>query len=56
MLHAPRIRALETRHAAIETRIAAEGTRPRPDDVALARLKREKLQLKEELEKLRRAN
>ncbi len=56
MMHAPRFRALETRHAAIETRIAAEGTRPRPDDAALAKLKREKLQVKEEMEKLRKAN
>jgi len=56
MMHAPRIRALETRHAVIESRIAAEGTRPRPDDVALGKLKRQKLQLKEEMEKLRRAN
>jgi hypothetical protein len=52
----PRIRALETRHASIETRIASEGARPRPDDVALARLKIEKLRLKEEMEKLRHAN
>ncbi|WP_424813110.1 YdcH family protein [Roseococcus sp. YIM B11640] len=56
MLHAPRVRALETRHAELELRIASEGSRPRPDDQALQRLKREKLQLKEEMEKLRRAN
>lgn len=56
MIHAPRIRALETRHASIEDRIASEGSRPRPDDAALAKLKVEKLHLKEEMEKLRRAN
>jgi hypothetical protein len=54
MLHMPRIRSLETRHAQLEERIAQEGARPRPDDGVLSRLKREKLQLKEEMEKLRR--
>jgi len=53
MMHAPRIRALETRHQDLEARIAHEFARPRPDDSVLARLKREKLQLKEEMEKLR---
>lgn len=56
MMHTPRIRALESRHASIEERIASEGARPRPDDAALAKLKVEKLHLKEEMEKLRRAN
>lgn len=56
MVHAPRIRALETRHAEIETRIASEGTRPRPNDAALAKMKLEKLRLKEEMERLRRAH
>lgn len=56
MMHAPRFRALETRHADIEARITAEGTRPRPDEATLARLKREKLQLKEEMERLRQAH
>jgi hypothetical protein len=56
MMHAPRIRALESRHASIEDRIVSEGTRPRPDDAVLAKLKVEKLHLKEEMEKLRRAN
>ncbi|MDB5413502.1 MAG: hypothetical protein JWR10_1837 [Rubritepida sp.] len=56
MMHAPRVRALESRHADLETRIAAEGTRPRPDDAKLSRLKRDKLHLKEEIEKLRQAH
>lgn len=54
MSHGPRLRALELRHAELEDRIAAEGGRPRPDEAALARLKREKLALKEEMERLRR--
>ncbi|MCW8085662.1 YdcH family protein [Sabulicella rubraurantiaca] len=53
MMHAPRIRSLESRHQSIESQIAAEGSRPRPDDAVLTRLKREKLALKEELERLR---
>ncbi|NKC32491.1 YdcH family protein [Falsiroseomonas selenitidurans] len=53
MAEAARIRALEARHATLETRIADEGGRPRPDDLALMRLKREKLRLKEEMEKLK---
>jgi hypothetical protein len=54
--HAPRLRALETRHADLESRIAAEGSRPRPDEGMIGRLKREKLLLKEEMERLRRPN
>ncbi len=52
--HAPRLRSLETRHADLEARLAAESNRPRPDDLTVARLKREKLHLKEEMERLRR--
>jgi hypothetical protein len=49
----PRLRALEDRHAALEARIADEDNRPRPDADQLARLKREKLRLKEEMERLK---
>lgn len=48
-----RIASLEERHAALERRILDEGNRPRPDETELARLKREKLRLKEEVERLR---
>ncbi|HUZ63783.1 MAG TPA: YdcH family protein [Acetobacteraceae bacterium] len=48
-----RIESLKDRHASLETRIAAEDNRPRPDTAALARLKVEKLRLKEEMERLR---
>lgn len=47
------IDALRERHADLENRIAAEDQRPKPDAEALARLKVEKLRLKDELERLR---
>lgn len=48
-----RLDALKERHAALESRIADEDQRPRPDSEALARLKIEKLRVKEEMERLR---
>ena len=48
-----RIESLKARHATLEMRIADEDQRPRPDGDALARLKVEKLRLKEEMERLR---
>lgn len=48
-----RIESLKERHAGIEARLAAETIRPRPDDEAVLKLKREKLRLKEEMERLR---
>jgi hypothetical protein len=48
-----RLDALKERHASLETRIFDEDQRPRPDSEALARLKIEKLRLKEEMERLR---
>jgi hypothetical protein len=50
-----RIESLKERHATLETRIADEDNRPRPDDGMLARLKVEKLHIKEEMERLRGA-
>ena len=47
------IAALKERHAFLETRIADEDQRPRPDSDALTRLKLEKLRLKDEMERLR---
>jgi hypothetical protein len=44
---------LKERHAALETRIADEDQRPKPDSEALSRLKIEKLHIKEEIERLR---
>ena len=48
-----RIESLRTRHASLDTRIFDEDRRPAPDQVALNRLKREKLWVKEEMERLR---
>jgi hypothetical protein len=41
------IAALQTKHAGLDHRIAQEAQRPLPDTAALARLKKEKLRLKE---------
>ncbi|TRW15101.1 YdcH family protein [Glacieibacterium frigidum] len=43
---------LAARHAQLEASLAREGQRPLPDTVRLAELKREKLRLKEEMERL----
>ena len=43
------ISALETKHAALETRIVQEEQRPSPDMSVLSRLKKEKLRVKEEI-------
>jgi len=51
-LHA-RLDALKERHASLETRISDEDTRPQPDAETLARLKIEKLQIKDEMERIR---
>ncbi len=48
-----RIEALTARHRDLEQRIFAEDHRPQPDMDQLARLKAEKLRLRDELEKLK---
>ena len=48
-----RIESLKSRHAELESRLAEEDQRPRPDADVMLRLKLEKLRLKEELERLR---
>ncbi|GIX11148.1 YdcH family protein [Elioraea sp.] len=49
-----RLMTLTSRHAALEEQLSAEMTRPRADEAAVSRIKREKLKLKEEMERLRR--
>ncbi|MCR0980751.1 YdcH family protein [Roseomonas populi] len=51
MLNPHRLQSLKDRHAALDTRILEEDARPFPDSLELARLKREKLRLKEEMER-----
>jgi hypothetical protein len=46
------IDVLKGRHSSLETKIAEEDRRPRPDDTAIARMKVEKLRLKEEMDRL----
>ena len=48
-----RLESLKTRHAGLERSIAEEDQRPLPDTDALSRLKRQKLRLKEEIERTR---
>ena len=47
---------LERRHQALEKQIEHEALRPGADDLRLAELKRRKLQLKDEIEKIRHWN
>lgn len=47
-----RIESLKKRHTEIDMLLAAEGTRPAPDDALLHKLKRQKLILKDELARL----
>jgi hypothetical protein len=44
--------SLAARHAALEATLATERQRPMPDQITLTRLKREKLKLKEEMNRI----
>jgi hypothetical protein len=44
--------SLTARHARLDETVAAETRRPLPDQVLLAQLKREKLKLKEEIDRM----
>jgi hypothetical protein len=48
--------SLRTKHAHLERLIDEEMHRPLPDQAAVSRLKKEKLRLKEQIERLRPAN
>lgn len=50
-----RLGSLKDRHAGLESSIAAERQRPLPNTEALGRLKRDKLRLKEEIERIKTA-
>lgn len=47
------VEALRRRHAELEAMLRAEYGRPKPDDMALKRLKLEKLYVKERLDRQR---
>lgn len=44
--------ALETKHHALDERIARENQRPAPDAIMIADLKKQKLRLKQEITRL----
>lgn len=48
-MHQAHISALQTKHAGLDERISTESQRPQPDMAMIARLKKEKLRIKEEL-------
>jgi hypothetical protein len=48
-----RLDALKERHAILESRIFDEDHRPLPDPETISRLKIEKLQIKDEMERIR---
>jgi hypothetical protein len=48
-MHQAHVSALEAKHAGLEARIEEESQRPMPDTATLARLKKEKLRVKEEM-------
>ncbi len=47
-----RIETLKMKHHALEEAIQQENNRPRPDDLEIHRLKKEKLQIKDEIAQL----
>jgi len=49
------VQALADKHAALERFISEESSRPSPDSLKISKLKREKLKLKEEIERLTRS-
>lgn len=48
-MHQAHVSALQAKHAGLEARIVEESQRPLPDMATLARLKKEKLRVKEEM-------
>lgn len=47
-----RVGALRNRHHSLEQQLESETSRPHPDEVTVAKLKREKLKLKDEIARL----
>jgi len=55
MIAEPHLEALKEKHAALDHEIYEEEQRPHPDDVRLAKLKKQKLRLKDEMARLAHA-
>lgn len=51
-----RIDALRAKHIQLERAIEEENNRPHPDDLEIVRLKKQKLQIKDEIANLGRQN
>lgn len=47
-----RANSLSQRHASVDRELMAETSRPQPDPATIAKLKREKLRLKDEISRL----
>ncbi len=47
-----RIESLKSKHAQIDKRLSDESARPMPDETTLLTLKRQKLQIKDEIQSL----
>ena len=47
-----RIESLKTKHAVLDTQLSLENTRPHPDEILVADLKKQKLRIKDELAKI----
>lgn len=47
-----RVGSLRTKHQSLDEQLVSESSRPHPDETLLARIKREKLKLKDELARL----
>ncbi len=47
-----RVQSLKAKHSALDTALEDEVRRPLPDEVAIAELKRKKLKIKDELERI----
>jgi hypothetical protein len=55
MSKGPRVDALIAKHKALDSALARESTRPDPDDIRIAVLKKEKLRIKDEIAHLQHA-
>ena len=48
-----RLKSLQRRHQKVDTQLVEEKNRPAGDEMTIARLKKEKLRLKDEIENIR---